>query len=45
MSRPPLRRAAGAVAVAVAAALLFPELASAHALVGRKDLPVPAWLE
>jgi hypothetical protein len=24
--------------------LLFPEAASAHALVGRKDLPVPAWL-
>src|SRR5258705_12114493 len=23
---------------------MFPELASAHALVGRKDLPVPAWL-
>jgi hypothetical protein len=26
------------------AMLLFPEVASAHALVGRKDLPVPAWL-
>jgi hypothetical protein len=26
------------------AALLFPDIASAHALVGRKDLPVPAWL-
>jgi hypothetical protein len=25
-------------------ALLFPDPASAHALVGRKDLPVPAWL-
>src|SRR3954463_3980473 len=24
--------------------LAFPEVASAHALVGRKDLPVPAWL-
>src|SRR5882724_13206065 len=24
--------------------LLFPDAASAHALVGRKDLPVPAWL-
>jgi hypothetical protein len=24
--------------------LLFPDVASAHALVGRKDLPVPAWL-
>jgi hypothetical protein len=27
-----------------AGALVFPDLASAHALVGRKDLPVPAWL-
>src|SRR4051794_34997715 len=26
------------------ATLLFPDVASAHALVGRKDLPVPAWL-
>jgi hypothetical protein len=32
------------VAVGCGAALAFPELASAHALVGRKDLPVPAWL-
>jgi hypothetical protein len=31
----------GAAAVA---ALAFPDPASAHALVGRKDLPVPAWL-
>ena len=42
------RRARSLVAVAAAvgliAALLFPDLASAHALVGRKDLPVPAWL-
>jgi hypothetical protein len=30
---------AGAIAV-----LAFPEVASAHALVGRRDLPVPAWL-
>ncbi len=43
-------RAAGrkvAIGVAVGtpiAVLLFPEVASAHALVGRKDLPVPAWL-
>lgn len=27
-----------------AAALAFPEAASAHALVGRQDLPLPAWL-
>ncbi|HEU4979895.1 MAG TPA: fenitrothion hydrolase [Solirubrobacterales bacterium] len=26
------------------AALAFPEIASAHALVGRQDLPVPTWL-
>src|SRR5262245_9761745 len=26
------------------ATLAFPDVASAHALVGRKDLPVPAWL-
>jgi hypothetical protein len=37
-------RLTSAVVAAAAAALLFPELASAHALVGRKDLPVPAWL-
>ena len=39
--------AAGLAAMLAAgsvAALLFPEVASAHALVGRKDLPVPAWL-
>ncbi len=34
-----------AVAIAAAVAILAaPEPASAHALVGRKDLPVPAWL-
>jgi hypothetical protein len=38
------RSAAGAAMAAPAAALLFPDFASAHALVGRKDLPVPAWL-
>jgi hypothetical protein len=41
------KRAAGLAALLAAgsaAALLFPEVASAHALVGRKDLPVPAWL-
>src|SRR3954462_6948945 len=32
------------VAAGSVGALLFPEVASAHALVGRKDLPVPAWL-
>jgi hypothetical protein len=35
---------AATVAAGLLAALLFPELASAHALVGRRDLPVPAWL-
>ncbi len=43
----PKQRAAGLAALVVAgsaAALVFPEMASAHALVGRKDLPVPAWL-
>jgi hypothetical protein len=35
---------AAVVAAGSAAALAFPDLASAHALVGRKDLPVPAWL-
>jgi hypothetical protein len=34
-----------AVMVAGGSTLLaFPDIASAHALVGRKDLPVPAWL-
>jgi hypothetical protein len=43
----PARRAAALaamVAAGSAAALAFPDVASAHALVGRKDLPVPAWL-
>jgi hypothetical protein len=35
---------AALVAAGSAAALVFPDMASAHALVGRKDLPVPAWL-
>ena len=35
---------AALVVAGLAAALLFPDAASAHALVGRKDLPVPAWL-
>jgi hypothetical protein len=38
------RVAIGAALAVLVAALLFPEVASAHALVGRKDLPVPAWL-
>jgi hypothetical protein len=43
----PVQRAAVLAAVMAAgsaAALAFPEAASAHALVGRRDLPVPAWL-
>jgi hypothetical protein len=43
---PGLRRKVG-IGVALATPiviLLFPDIASAHALVGRKDLPVPAWL-
>lgn len=39
-----LRTAVGVALATPAAVLLFPEIASAHALVGRKDLPVPAWL-
>jgi hypothetical protein len=35
---------AATAAAGLLAALLFPDVASAHALVGRKDLPVPAWL-
>ena len=38
------RLAAAATGVAAAAALLAPAAAQAHALVGRKDLPIPAWL-
>jgi hypothetical protein len=44
----PVVRSAAAVVVAGSACLTvvlaFPEVASAHALVGRQDLPVPAWL-
>jgi hypothetical protein len=36
--------AALVVAAGPLASLVFPDVASAHALVGRKDLPVPAWL-
>lgn len=35
---------AAATCVAVATALVAPAAAQAHALVGRKDLPIPAWL-
>src|SRR5690242_518101 len=42
--RRPRSLAAASVAAGLLAALIFPDLASAHALVGRKDLPVPAWL-
>jgi hypothetical protein len=39
------RKTAVAVAIAGSVAILaLPDVASAHALVGRKDLPVPAWL-
>ena len=38
------RLAAAATTVAAAAALLAPAAAQAHALVGRQDLPIPAWL-
>jgi hypothetical protein len=40
----PLAAAVAALVAAGSAALAFPEIASAHALVGRRDLPVPAWL-
>jgi hypothetical protein len=38
------RTAAAAFMAAAAGALLFPGAADAHALVGRQDLPIPAWL-
>jgi hypothetical protein len=38
------RRAAGAACAALAAALLAPAAASAHGLVGKRDLPIPQWL-
>jgi hypothetical protein len=46
---PAATTAAGLTAALLAAGLLlavllFPDVVSAHALVGRKDLPVPAWL-
>jgi hypothetical protein len=39
-----LKLAVGLAFASPIATLLFPDVASAHALVGRKDLPVPAWL-
>jgi hypothetical protein len=39
-----LKLAVGLAFASPVAMLLFPDVASAHALVGRKDLPVPAWL-
>ena len=37
-------RAAAAAAAVLAGALVLPEPAAAHGLVGRADLPIPAWL-
>ncbi|MEY2512646.1 MAG: hypothetical protein QOJ89_4 [bacterium] len=39
-----LRRAAGATSAALVAAMLAPAAASAHGLVGKRDLPIPQWL-
>jgi hypothetical protein len=39
-----LKLAVGLAFASPIVTLLFPDVASAHALVGRKDLPVPAWL-
>ncbi|HEY8640703.1 MAG TPA: fenitrothion hydrolase [Solirubrobacterales bacterium] len=36
--------AIGAVLAAPIAALAFPQVAGAHALIAREDLPIPAWL-
>jgi hypothetical protein len=38
------RRTAVAVALAAAAAVVWPLSAAAHGLVGRADLPIPSWL-
>ena len=38
------RAAAPVAAALLGAALLFPQPAAAHALVGKQDLPIPAWL-
>ncbi len=39
-----VRTAAAIASAGIAAALALPVPASAHALVGREDLPIPAWL-
>src|SRR4029450_12592250 len=39
-----MRRAAPGCAAALAGLLAVPEPAAAHGLVGRADLPIPAWL-
>ncbi len=44
MSAARLKVAIGVALATPIAVLVFPDIASAHALVGRKDLPVPAWL-
>src|SRR5437868_3179399 len=38
------RRTAVALALAATAAAVWPDVASAHGLVGRADLPIPSWL-
>ncbi len=47
MSKPLRRGLSGTVATSIVAtvlAALFPQIAFAHALVGRQDLPLPQWL-
>ena len=38
------RVAVPATLIGAAAGFAFPESASAHALVGRQDLPIPEWM-
>jgi hypothetical protein len=44
MTRRHLATCAGATALALLAAAVAPEMASAHGLVGKQDLPIPKWL-